>query len=115
MLCIRTRKDKTGADNKVLYVGKDDIQMGEESVKRSLLGENSNEGTNDVGPEDSSLIARKLDVILQKMKENDDDDEIKYEWRIAALTIDRFFLICSTLALILIIIGCFASAPGYVA
>ena len=114
MLCIRTRKDKTG-DNKVLYVGNDDIELGVESVKKSLLGENRNEGINDIDREDSPLIARKLDVILQKMKENDDDDEIKYEWRIAALTIDRFFFICSTLVLILIIICCFGTAPGYVA
>ena len=107
MLCIRTRKDKTG-NNKVHPLGNDNVQMGHV--------EHDNDGTNvpDAGQDNILLIARKLDVILQKMKENDKDDEIKYEWRIAALTIDRFFLICSTLALIFITISCFAPAPGYV-
>ena len=107
MLCIRTRKDKIG-NNKVDPLGNDDVKMGHV--------EHDNDGTNvpDAGQDNILLIARKLDVILQKMKENDNDDEIKYEWRIVALTIDRFFFICSTLVLIFIIIGCFATAPGYV-
>ena len=102
MLCIRNR-----TNSKTEPLGNDNVEM-------EL--EHDNDGTNlsNAVQDNILLIARKLDVILQKMKENDAEDEIKYEWRIVALTIDRFFFICSTLVLLLIIIGCFAPAPGYV-
>jgi len=63
---------------------------------------------------DSIHISQKLDVLLEKLYGDEQDLEIKNEWRTCALTIDRFLLICFFFALLATILACFLSAPGYV-
>lgn len=59
-------------------------------------------------------ISNKLDIFLQRMKKNEDDETIKYEWRIVGLTIDRCLFICFVIVQLMIVIACYASSPGYV-
>ena len=59
-------------------------------------------------------ISQKLDVITEKLTSDEHDLLIKDEWRICALTIDRLLLISFFCILIVTILACLLSAPGYV-
>ena len=71
--------------------------------------------TNDIRKrEEMAEVLRKLGMICEKLKSLDEEDVIKSEWRIAAMTIDRCLLFAFALVIALTLVGCFANAPGYV-
>eukprot|EP00794_Sanderia_malayensis_P009918 gene9918-10935_t len=59
-------------------------------------------------------ITRKLELIVDKIKCDDEDDVVKSEWRIVAMTIDQFLLYSFMIMLLVTIAACFSSSPGYV-
>ena len=59
-------------------------------------------------------INKKLDVIVEKIRGDDDDSQVKSEWRIVAMTIDRCLLYTFIAMLLLTIVVCFSNSPGYV-
>ena len=63
---------------------------------------------------DADMIVKRLDIIVEKIKGDEDDDKIKSEWRIVAMTLDKCLLILFVIVLLITIFGCFLNAPGYV-
>ena len=64
--------------------------------------------------DEHEAIAKKLDVIIDKMVQKEKGEKFKQEWRIVAMTIDRclFYAFCSITILTIGVI--FFSSPGYV-
>ena len=60
------------------------------------------------------LINKKMDVIVEKIRSDDEDAQTKTEWRIVAMTIDKCLLYVFVVLLLLTIIICFSFSPGYV-
>eukprot|EP00112_Aurelia_sp_Birch-Aquarium-sp1_P013351 Seg2831.3 transcript_id=Seg2831.3/GoldUCD/mRNA.D3Y31 product="Neuronal acetylcholine receptor subunit alpha-7" protein_id=Seg2831.3/GoldUCD/D3Y31 len=59
-------------------------------------------------------ISKKLDVIVEKIRSDDEDAQVKSEWRIVAMTIDHCLLYFFIVVLLLTIFACFCNSPGYV-
>jgi len=59
-------------------------------------------------------INKKLDVIVGKIRSDEEDSQTKTEWRIVAMTIDRCLLYVFIVLLLLTIAICFSNSPGYV-
>jgi len=67
-----------------------------------------------VQPTEAQIIITKLEILVNKLKSMDEEDEIKTEWRTVAMTFDRLLLIMFFLIYFITIFGCFLKAPGYV-
>ena len=93
-------------------------------LERTLTGnrvlipaDNKSYYNNNRGPhkfEGSETLIDKLDVLINRLHSMDDEDTVRTEWRVVAMTIDRCLLAFFTLVFFLTVIGCFSYAPGYV-
>lgn len=73
---------------------------------------NSERSVNNIN--ETEIFLSKLDVLVQKLRTMDDDDLVKNEWRIVAMTIDRCLLLLFLASYLVILFACFLNAPGYV-
>lgn len=62
----------------------------------------------------AELIISKLDVLIEKIRSMKEEDLVKTEWRIVAMTIDRCLLVFFAFVFLTTLFGCFLTAPGYV-
>ena len=59
-------------------------------------------------------VVSRLDVLINHLRSMEEEDAIRTEWRVVAMTIDRCLLILFTCVFLVTVIGCFCNAPGYV-
>lgn len=64
--------------------------------------------------EATEKVITRLDVLINHLRTMDDEDAIRTEWRVVAMTIDRCLLIFFTVVFLITVFGCFSYAPGYV-
>lgn len=81
-----------------------------ESRDNRSIVEQENSG---VSPTESQILITKLDILIEKLKSNDENDRVKNEWRTVAMTIDRCLVIFFFLVYTITLFGCFSIAPGY--
>ncbi|XP_057306708.1 neuronal acetylcholine receptor subunit alpha-7-like [Hydractinia symbiolongicarpus] len=62
----------------------------------------------------AELVISKLDVLIEKIRSMEEQDLVKTEWRIVAMTIDRCLLVFFAFVFLTTFFGCFLTAPGYV-
>ena len=65
-------------------------------------------------PTETQIILNKLNILIRKLKEMEDEDEVTTEWRTVAMTLDRCLLILFFLVYFITIFACFLRSPGYV-
>ena len=63
---------------------------------------------------EADLLLSKIDSIVTKLQDMDDEDRIIAEWRIVANTIDRCLMIFFALTFSITMLACFSTSPGYV-
>ena len=63
---------------------------------------------------EADLLLSKIDTIITKLQDMDEEDRIIAEWRIVANTIDRCLLIFFALTFLITMLACFSTSPGYV-
>ena len=63
---------------------------------------------------EADILLQKLDILTDKLHDLDRESQIKAEWRLVALTIDRCLLILFAAIFIVTLFGCFLNAPCYV-
>ena len=63
---------------------------------------------------EANLLLSKIDSIVTKLQDMDDEDRIIAEWRIAANTIDRCLMIFFAFTFFITMLACFSTSPGYV-
>jgi len=63
---------------------------------------------------EAEMLLQKIDILIDKLHDMDEEDQVKTEWRIVAMTIDRILLVFFAIVFIVTLFGCFSSAPGYV-
>ena len=74
------------------------LNVSQESLIHSL--------ENLLGLEYAIQISPRLDIILAKLEENDDDHWVKREWNMLAVTIDRLFIYLFAAFLVFELIYC---------
>lgn len=84
-------------------------ERGYTSDQRSVTGSESSERHFEMG-----IIARKIDVIIDKLSQKDKDEMYRQEWRIVAMTFDKCLFITFCTITILTITFVFLNSPGYV-
>lgn len=63
---------------------------------------------------EGEIILNKLNILIKKLKDMDDEDTITSEWRTVAMTLDRCLLFVFFFIYFLTIFVCFLRSPGYV-
>lgn len=63
---------------------------------------------------EGEIILKKLNILIKKLKDMDEEDNITSEWRTVAMTLDRCLLIVFFFIYFLTIFVCFLRSPGYV-
>ena len=63
---------------------------------------------------EADILLQKVDILTDKLHDLDRESQIKAEWRLVALTIDRCLLILFAAIFIVTLFGCFLNAPCYV-
>lgn len=63
---------------------------------------------------EGEIILTKLNILIKKLKDMDDEDNITSEWRTVAMTLDRCLLFVFFFIYFLTIFVCFLRSPGYV-
>ena len=63
---------------------------------------------------EADLLMAKIDIILKKLEDVDEEDRIQTEWRIVAMTIDRCLLMFFAAVYFITMVACFSKSPGYV-
>lgn len=63
---------------------------------------------------EADLLMAKIDIILKKLEDMDEEDRIQTEWRIVAMTIDRCLLMFFAAVYFITMVACFSKSPGYV-
>ena len=63
---------------------------------------------------EADLLMAKIDIILKKLEDMDEEDRMQTEWRIVAMTIDRCLLIFFAAVYFITMVACFSKSPGYV-
>ena len=91
------------------------------TITASLYSNNSrkelnynNNRNNYQGPNEMGILLSKLDILIDKLHSMEEEDLVKTEWRIVAMTIDRCLLYFFALVFLFTLCGCFLTAPGYV-
>ena len=69
---------------------------------------------NNKPPTEAEIILNKLNILIKKLKDMDEEDEITSEWRTVAMTLDRCLLVFFFFVYFVTIFACFLGAPGYV-
>lgn len=67
-----------------------------------------------IQPTETQILINKLDILIEKLNNNDESEKVKTEWRTVAMTIDRCLVIFFFLVYFLTLVGCFSISPGYV-
>lgn len=63
---------------------------------------------------EADLLMAKIDIILKKLEDMDEEDRMQTEWRIVAMTIDRCLLMFFAAVYFITMVACFSKSPGYV-
>lgn len=63
---------------------------------------------------EADLLMAKIDIMLKKLEDMDEEDRIQTEWRIVAMTIDRCLLMFFAAVYFITMVACFSKSPGYV-
>ena len=106
----------TGTSNNitVTYVHNNaELDNTSESCFLSSPMQESCKGFFDNSSPSSPLLNQKIDCILKRFAEEDEEKFIKKEWRICALTLDRMSLIFFGIVFAITSASCFLTAPGY--
>ena len=80
-------------------------------------------GESDIGREIAKImehiiktdICPRIDQLVERVENEEEDDMMKTEWRIVAMTVDRCLLIFFLVNFVLTLVGVFSLSPGYVA
>eukprot|EP00795_Rhopilema_esculentum_P005971 gene5971-11332_t len=77
-------------------------------------GAGSTASARNEGMFETGIIAKKLDIIIEKLSQKERDEKYRQEWRIVAMTFDKCLLIVFCCISIFTILVIFLNSPGYV-